>query len=188
MVTHNDWADFKSVADEYGHDFAYVEVEQGYVILNDSDLAGDILWAIGVMGQGGDLEIAQSENEGGSKMDSCQIVSLALQVGLIFLTAVLAYATYKLHRSTKRYADLTEKALDLESLIFVERSEKSLVGPKGQRAVTVFDLMKGKKEMHLKATDGYNRLYARVLDNALGFDDVFKGFIRRETESDDAPQ
>ncbi len=43
MIDHEDWKDFQSVAMEYGHDFVYLEVEQGYMILNDADVVKDIL-------------------------------------------------------------------------------------------------------------------------------------------------
>ena len=64
MVTHKDWDDFQSVAREYGHEFVYVEVDKGYTtILNDADVVADILWAIGVVDQGADVEIAGSEKD-----------------------------------------------------------------------------------------------------------------------------
>ncbi len=39
------------------------QVEQGYMILNDADVAGDILWAIAVVSRSEDIAITQSNSD-----------------------------------------------------------------------------------------------------------------------------
>ena len=61
MITREDWDDFRAVAREYGLDFVYVEVDEVYMILNDIDIAGDILWAFVIINRSEDTRIAKNE-------------------------------------------------------------------------------------------------------------------------------
>lgn len=56
---------------------------------------------------------------------------------LAYFTVVLALATNKLHKSTKRYADITDKSYYLSALIFTRQIEKELIGPSGRESVTL---------------------------------------------------
>lgn len=49
MVQRKHWNDLQSVIEEYGMDSPAVDTGSGCMIIQDSDIAADILWAIRVL-------------------------------------------------------------------------------------------------------------------------------------------
>ena len=49
LIEPEQWADFQSVARSYGIEFLTDRTDAGYVILSDTDIIYDILWAVDAM-------------------------------------------------------------------------------------------------------------------------------------------